>query len=244
MRYAIFADIHANVEAFDAVIDAYKKERIDQYLFLGDVAGYGANPKECIAKLRRLRAVAIVGNHDWAAINLLSLNFFAPEAKESLLWTRKALNRGAKVFLESLKLIFKNNDLTLAHASLDHARDFNYLTDAYMAEETFRLLGEKNICFVGHTHIAGIFSKDAAQSISFRNAGPKLTLDENTAYIVNVGSVSHSRDGDPRAAYCVYDTENKTVEIKRAGYNVTQAANKIIKAGLPRVLAERLLTGK
>lgn len=242
MRYAIFGDIHSNLEAFEAVIKAYKKENIDQYLCVGDVVGYGPNPRECIARLKKLTQASVAGNHDWAAVNLFSLDHFSPEAKESLLWTRQALDARSKSFLESLRLIYKNDHLTLAHATLHHPQEFNYITDAYAAEETFRLLGT-NICFVGHTHRSGIFSKDMTENI-YRRRENKLVFDEFSKYIVDVGSIGQSRDENPQAAYCIYDTQKRTIEFKRTGYRIEAVIKKMHKAGLPKALAERLLTGK
>jgi len=242
MRYAIFSDIHSNLEAFDAVINAYKKESIDRYIHVGDVVGYAANPKECIEQLKKITDIAVAGNHDWAAVNLFSLEHFNPEAGEAILWTRKNLDESSRGFLEELKLVYKNEDLTAVHGTLHHPRDFNYLNDAYIAEETFRIL-ETTVCFVGHTHSPGIFSKDKTENIYHRKSN-KIILEESTKYIIDVGSVGQPRDENPQAAYCIYDTVKKEIEIKRVAYNLKAAKDKIIKAGLPKFLGERLAVGK
>lgn len=241
MRYGIFSDIHSNLEALEAVLAAYQLEKIDKYLCLGDVVGYAANPKECIAKVQALAMVTIAGNHDWASIDLSPADYFNPLAKEAISWTKLNLDDRDTYFLGSLKLIYKNEDLTLVHGTLDNPQDFNYLTDDYIARETFRLL-ENNICFVGHTHIAGIFIKDKDGHIDY-DEGNSIEIKEGNQYIINVGSVGQPRDGNPQAAYCIYDTAKKEAQIKRISYNIEITRRKIISAGLPRFLADRLVSG-
>ena len=110
MRYGIFSDIHANLEAFDAVIEAFKLEAIDKYLCVGDVVGYAANPKECIKKVKMLAMITVAGNHDWASVDLFSTDYFNPIASEAIFWTKRNLSDEDRYFLESLKLIYKNED--------------------------------------------------------------------------------------------------------------------------------------
>jgi predicted phosphodiesterase len=242
MRYGIFSDIHSNLEAFDAVIEAYKKEAIGRYLCVGDVVGYAANPRECIEKAKGLAMITIAGNHDWAAVDLFAFEYFNPAAKEAILWTRHKLNSQERLYLESLRLLYKNEDLTLVHGTLDNPQDFNYMIDYYSAEQTFGLQ-ETNICFVGHSHVAGIFIKDKNGNIDYRQ-DDNIELKPEDKYIVNVGSIGQPRDGDPRAAYCIYDTDKKTVHTKRIKYDIETARQKIFDAGLPRVLGDRLLVGR
>jgi len=166
MRYGIFGDIHSNLEALEAVIKAYQKEHIDKYLCAGDVVGYATNPKECIDKVKTLAMITVAGNHDWGSVDLFSADYFNPNAKEAISWTKRNLGEQDKYFLESLKLVYKNEDLTLVHGTLDNPQDFNYMTDGYIAEETFRVL-ETNICFVGHSHAAGIFIKDKDDNLYY-----------------------------------------------------------------------------
>lgn len=242
MRYGIFGDVHSNIEAFEAVIGAYKKEKIDKYICVGDVVGYGVNPEECIDKIISLGAFVCAGNHDWAAVNLLSLDYFNPDAAAAIAWTRKNLNTRHKGFLESLKLVYKNDDLTVVHATLDHPAEFNYLTEAYMAEETF-LSMETKICFVGHTHIPGIFRKGADERIYYHQ-DRQIFLSKENKYIVNVGSIGQPRDNNLHSCYCIFDTTEAEIEIKRMPYDAKKTRNKIIGQGLPVFLGERLLEGK
>lgn len=242
MRYGIFSDIHANLEAFLAVLKAYATESIDLFLCLGDIVGYAADPCACLQEVRTLTKINIAGNHDWASVDLFSVDYFNSLAKEAILWTSSRLSESEKGFLKSLPLVFRNRDLTGVHGSLDIPGDFNYLIDAYAARQTFKLL-KTQICFVGHSHVMGIFLFDRKGCISYREES-HLALKAGYKYIVNVGSVGQPRDNNPAAACCIYDADKKTVEMKRISYDILTARKKIISAGLPRFLAERLLKGR
>lgn len=242
MRYGIFADVHSNLEALEAVIHAYKKEAIDKYLCAGDVVGYGANPKECIEQVKMFTMVTVAGNHDWASVDLFSTDYFNPVAKEAVYWTAHNIDEQSRYFLEHLGLIYKNEDLTMVHGTLDDPQDFNYMTDDYIAAKTFALL-ETNTCFVGHTHVAEIFIQDKDNRIYYQG-GNNIDIKEENKYIINVGSVGQPRDGNSQAAYCIYDTDTKIVQIKRINYDIQTAREKIIARGLPIFLGERLLVGR
>jgi len=242
MRYGIFSDVHSNIEALEAVMEAYKKESIDIYLCVGDVVGYATNPLECIKLVKEITSFTVAGNHDWAVVDLFSINYFNSNAKKAILWTKQNLNDQDKYYLSSLKIIYKNNDLTLVHGSLNKPEDFYYMTDIETAEESFSLL-ENNLCFIGHTHISGVFVKDKEQRIYYYDP-EYIPLKEENKYIINVGSVGQPRDGNPLACYCIFDTDKKEVFIKRKNYDIKSTYNKIIKAGLPLFLAERLYWGR
>jgi len=241
MRYGIFSDIHSNLEALEAVISAYKKESIDQYLCVGDIVGYAANPNECVMKTKEIIDGSVAGNHDRASVDLLSGAYFNPLAREAISWTKQNLNPESIKFLEPLKLIYKNKGLTLVHGTLNNPESFEYMSDVYIARESFSLL-ETLVCFVGHTHTPGIFTEDAAGGINYSRAA-LVSLKQDHKYIVNTGSVGQPRDGDPRACYSIYDTDKKEVQIKRVAYNVDTAREKIIAAALPQYLGDRLITG-
>jgi putative phosphoesterase len=242
MRYGIFSDIHSNIEALDAVVTALKKEKVDTYLCIGDVVGYASSPKECIEIVKSLANITTAGNHDWASADLFSLDYFNAHAKEAILWTKKLLTEKDRYFLESLKLVYKNQDITLVHGTLENPEEFAYMTDECVAQETFKLM-ETDICFVGHTHIAGIFIKDKNEGIDYR-LDAFIGIKAGNKYIVNVGSVGQPRDRNPKPAYCVYDTDKKEIHIKRVGYDIETTRKKIIDAGLPNFLGDRLLVGR
>lgn len=242
MRYGIFSDIHSNLEALEAVIQAYKKEEIDKYLCIGDIVGYAASPNQCIEKARALAMVTVAGNHDQASVNLFSVDYFNHLAKEAIFWTQRALDEASRNFLKTLPLVYKNDGLTMVHGTLHDPADFNYMADNDTALKTLELL-ENDVCFVGHTHSPGLFIRSKGAKIHYRQ-GCDIDIKQNNKYIINVGSVGQPRDGNPEAAYCVYDTKKKHIQIKRVSYDIKAAAKKIIDAGLPEFLAARLLAGR
>ncbi|MDD5432172.1 MAG: metallophosphoesterase family protein [Candidatus Omnitrophica bacterium] len=241
MRYGIFSDVHSNIEALNAVVSAYEKEGIDKYLCLGDVVGYASSPKECIGLVSSVSDVVIAGNHDWACVDLFSAKYFNSLAATAIKWTKEQLVEENKLFLRSLKLSYKNQDLALVHGSLDNPGNFNYLIDSSTAKETFALM-QNNICFLGHTHIAGIFIQNPSGKITYQQ-DQRVKIQDNNKYIINAGSVGQPRDGNPMAAYCIYDTQEKQVQINRIEYDWSLTREKIIASGLPRFLGDRLLTG-
>lgn len=241
MRYAIFADIHSNLEALEAVLAVLSSERIDAYLCAGDIVGYGADPKPCLGKVKALTNNIVAGNHESAVCGKFPLSDLVDNVRDAVLWTKNILSAEETSFLNNLALVYKNNDLTLVHASLDSPQDFYYIFKPYEAGETFDLL-DTLICFFGHTHRPQILVK--RNIIISRLDGFKAEINPDYKYTVNVGSVGQPRDGDPRAAYCIYDTAENTIEIKRIPYDIETAQRKIIAAGLPRILAERLAIGR
>jgi predicted phosphodiesterase len=242
MRYGIFSDVHSNLEALEAVIEAYKQEDIDKYLCAGDVVGYAANPKECIDKVKMLAMITVAGNHDWASVDLFSTDYFNPVASKAISWTKSNLGNQDRYFLELLKLIYQNEDLTLVHGTLDNPQDFDYMLDGYAASKTFALI-ETRLCFVGHSHVAGIFIQDVKGRIDYQEDN-SIDIKDGFKYIINVGSVGQPRDGNPKATYSIYNTDKRQIQIKRISYDIEKARNKIIDAGLPRFLGDRLLVGK
>jgi len=242
MRYGIFSDVHSNLEALESVITAYKQESIDKYLCVGDVVGYSANPKECIEKINLLAATTIAGNHDWASVDLFSTEYFNEIAKEAIFWTKNNLTQKETLFLENLELIYKAENFVLVHGTLDNPQDFNYMLDTFVAQDSFGIM-DVNICFLGHTHIAGTFilTKDKEVFYTQENL---LTIKKENKYIVNAGSVGQPRDRNPDAAYCIYDSKTGEIQFKRISYDVKTTREKIIKAGLPMFLGDRILVGR
>ncbi|HOW42527.1 MAG TPA: metallophosphoesterase family protein [Candidatus Omnitrophota bacterium] len=241
MRYAVFSDIHANLEALDAVLQACRCQRIDAYLCVGDIVGYGADPAACIDRTRSVANVIVAGNHDWAVCGQTDIATFNPFACAAIEWTRTALSAPERAFLASLPLTFANADCTLTHGTLHEPEQFHYLTDGFIAWPTFRLL-QTTVCFIGHTHIAGVFMEGADRQ-ACRISDTAFVAQPGNRYIVNVGSVGQPRDSHPAAAYCIFDSQELTVNILRVDYDIAAARKKIIAAGLPRFLGDRLLSG-
>lgn len=241
MRYAVFSDVHSNLEAFEAVLGAAKQSRIDSYLFIGDIVGYGADPVACIELLRSTGCSVVAGNHDWAVVGLTSIEYFNEAAAAAVLWTKEYSREADKAFLSTQKLVYETPQICLVHGTLDHPQEFDYMTDGARAAKTFYLLRQQ-VCFVGHSHMPGVFIDDG-EKIMY-HVTDRIALEEGRRYIVNDGSVGQPRDGDPRASFCIYDTEDATVEFRRVPYDIETAQKKIRQAGLPGMLADRLSLGR
>ncbi len=241
MRYGIFADIHSNREAFQEVIEAYKKENIDRYISVGDIVGYGADPHWCIQEVRRLGADTVCGNHDWASAGLFNPDYFNYAARAAVEWTMENLSPEEKEFLKNLGLVIDKENFSVVHGSLDRPDFFYYIMDKGGAYNCFQRM-ETDLCFIGHSHVPVMFfmEKDDVE-YRFENF---ISIKPGKKYIVNVGSVGQPRDGNPEAAYSIFDTDKMSVEIKRVEYDIESAKNKILKTGLPEMLAYRLLEGR
>lgn len=242
MRYAIISDIHSNLEAFRAVLEALSKERIDTYLSIGDAVGYGADPKECVRLLKSLDPqVLIAGNHEWGVLGMENMESFNDLARDAVLWSRNILDKEEIEYLKSFQLVYEDEKMTLVHGTLNMPEEFYYIFDSDDAYVTINQM-KNYLCFVGHTHVPAIFSSDN-NKVNYLE-GPKIRIDSEKRYVINAGSVGQSRDGDPRASYAIYDDEEATVEIKRVEYDVKKAQEKILRAGLPARLAYRLSEGR
>ncbi len=242
MRFGIFSDIHANLEALEAVVEAYKNESIDAYFCLGDFVNYGADPVACLGAISVLNPVSVAGNHDRAAVDMFPESYFNRDAAEALRWTKGRMTPVYSEFLKSLDLVYADAALTLVHGTLDHPEDFGYLFDENSVRRSLACL-RGNVLFAGHTHAAMIYVEEAKGAVGF-SAAPRVVMDPRNRYIVNVGSVGQPRDNNPLAAYCLYDSDSGMVEIRRVRYDVETARKKIISAGLPRVLGDRLRSGR
>lgn len=240
MRYGIFGDIHGNIEAFKKVIEVYKKENIDKYFCVGDIVGYGANPSECIKEIKRLKAKIVSGNHDWAAAGIFPLDYFNPAAKTAIEWTQEKLTLDEKRFLGNLRLIHDEKDFSVVHGNLYQPELFPYVLDIESARKCFSNM-KKELCFIGHSHTARFFSmKDDA--IDY-NCEDLIMIKPEVKYIVDVGSIGQPRDGNPNAAFCIFDIDKSIIEIRRVKYDIEAAKNKILEVGLPESLGYRLLKG-
>lgn len=239
MRTGIFGDIHANLPAFDAVLDAMKREGVEQMFCLGDVVGYGADAKACIDRVRELEIPIVAGNHDWAVAGRLDLEYFNPHARAAVEWTRDALTQDDLDWLRGLEPLDQVGELTLAHGTMHDPEDFEYLQTPYDAYLSFQVM-KTRVGFVGHSHIPVTFLDGMPITYSI---DPVLALEGRRA-IGNPGSVGQPRDEDPRAAFMVYDSEADTVSIHRTEYDIDDAAKRIIDAGLPPILADRLRVGR
>ena len=246
MRYLILSDIHANLDAFETVLE-HAAGRWDRVLVLGDLVGYGAEPNEVVDRVKELAPdVVIRGNHDKAACGIDDGSQFNHVARMAAVWTGGQLTPENLAYLRELPMgPIEIDDLT----EICHGAPFD--EDAYVFDELDALralkLSERPLCLFGHTHYPVTFELSAE---TFDSIGPSpsaettLRLREGAKYLVNPGSVGQPRDGDPRAAYAVVDVGARSVELFRVPYRIEAAQAKIMKAGLPEVLAQRLAVGR
>lgn len=239
-KYALVSDIHANLEAFSAVLEVIEKEDCDEIICLGDIVGYGANPRECIKLVRDYEMKTIAGNHDFACIGRTNINYFNTYAKEATLWTRKVTTDKDKEYLSELPLVDYHENFTVVHGTLYHPELFDYIQTTYDAYLSLQLL-ENQICFLGHSHVPMTFFQGDLISYTLN---PHVKVDDGVKALVNIGSVGQPRDDNPRASFALYDSDSNEIEIRRVEYDVEAASEKIIKAGLPAPLAERLKYGR
>lgn len=241
MRYAILGDVHSNLEALEAVLGALDSERIDHYVCVGDVVGYGADPKPCLDRIRDLCDVIVAGNHDWAVAGTLSMEFFNDYAKAAIHWTRTQLEADDIAWLRDLPLQADVDRRTmLVHSTVHDPAAFDYLLTSYDAHLSMRVL-KKPLCFVGHSHIPITFMERGGLGFTFADT---IDLTRVEKVIVNPGSVGQPRDENPDAAFAIYDTVKRRVTLHRVPYDIETAAGKISAAGLPAALASRLHVGK
>lgn len=251
MRYAVLSDIHGNLEALTAVLEALSRERIDRYLCLGDMIGYGADPAACLARVQMLDAVMVGGNHDVACIGKLELEWFNEAARAALMWTRDQLSFSDLDLLRRLPLTTTEGPFTLVHGTLRHPERFEYFVDVAQAVDSLTVC-RTLMCLMGHTHLPCVLEYDqtSARILRMLTAPAELAqvefLDQpqTRRYLLNPGSVGQPRDGDPRAGFAVIDLERTQLSIHRVSYDVAAAQQKIRQAGLPAFLADRLASGR
>jgi predicted phosphodiesterase len=240
MRFAIFGDIHANLEALQAVLADAEAHSATHYVCLGDVVGYNANPHECVEIIQKLECPVVKGNHDEQASIETGLENFNPLAEEAINWTREHLTDADKQWLRDLRLTRQVRDFTIVHATLDTPGKWGYVFNQLDAAASFNYQ-HTNLCFYGHTHAPRAYVKDSVvKGIPLQ----RLLIEPNKKYFINVGSVGQPRDGDWHASYCLYSPTERLVELRRIEYDINTAQDKIVEAGLPQRLADRLAMGK
>jgi diadenosine tetraphosphatase ApaH/serine/threonine PP2A family protein phosphatase len=244
LKTAIFSDVHGNLEALEAVLEHASRESVGRWVCLGDVVGYGADPDECVSKVRGLpNVVCLKGNHDAAAANESERAFFHEVALEGIAYTVSKLTPGNLEFLDQLPYVYDEAPGFMAvHASPFHPESWEYVLDQFSAERAFNSMDSHRVAFIGHSHAPVVFSDDG-RAERFAPGDPVMLDVDRHRYVINVGSVGQPRDGNPDASYVVFDDETTSVRLLRVHYDRERAAEKILKAGLPPVLAERLLVG-
>ncbi|NNF07282.1 MAG: metallophosphoesterase family protein [Candidatus Eisenbacteria bacterium] len=243
MRIAFISDIHANYEALQTVLEDIETQSIDEIVSLGDIVGYGPNPNECAAVVKERCEKSVLGNHDQAALGLLSTEYFNEIAKQATQWTINNLSEDTKAYLSSLPFTEKIEDVRLNHSSPLDPEKWTYVLTLEEAKRQFAGFDER-ICFIGHSHVPIVLEQGAERPSAIRYPSDEpLELFPDRRYIVNVGSVGQPRDRDPRSAYVWYDTQLQTLCLRRLDYEVQTVREKIREAGLPEFLGNRLVEG-
>jgi predicted phosphodiesterase len=246
LRYLIVSDLHANLQALNAVIDVCAGQ-YDQAICCGDLVGYGADPNPVTEWVRANCAVVVRGNHDRSCTGLDGLEWFNPVARQAALWTQHALTRENADYIRNLP----KGPITVGDFQLVHGAPYDedeYLIGSAEAAEAFGYL-ERRIVFFGHTHVQGGFIWNHSRveiipRLPMDTQSQEMMIDPECAYMINPGSVGQPRDGDPRAASLLYDSDTKILTYSRTDYDIPAAQQKIRDSALPPVLADRLAVGR
>jgi len=253
MRWGVFSDVHANLEALEAVVARLKERGVERLLCLGDIVGYGASPNECVERVRQVADAVLAGNHDWAVAGRTSTEYFNTMAREAVKWTRRVLTPENLDYLKERPLVHRfggaggsGGGVFLAvHAAPCSPEDWEYILGTEDAVAQFRCFTER-ACLVGHSHqpFAAEISPEGRVTLGSLD---RRELAPERRYIFNVGSVGQPRDADPRAAAAILDdgdgTGPVTLALERVPYDFTRTQEKILAAGLPAPLASRLGVG-
>ncbi|CAN2041888.1 Calcineurin-like phosphoesterase domain-containing protein [Candidatus Magnetomoraceae bacterium gMMP-15] len=247
MRIAVFSDIHGNLEALEVFMADVSERNVDQYICLGDIVGYGANPNECIEMLQTLPNIkSVIGNHDAIAIRKIRSYNMNKKAALAILWTMQELSSENIKFLYNLKPVIKMKNMIFSHSNPYNPFNWQYITTKEYAARIFSKTREKTI-FIGHSHVPVIFTKHHLFKITYKVPDESVIVPgdkyKNKRQIINCGSIGQPRDSTPKLCYLIYDTENEQKEFYRLNYDYKKAGEKIIDAGLPEFLALRLKKG-
>jgi predicted phosphodiesterase len=242
VKIGIYSDIHSNVEALEAVLDVLDKEHVERTLCLGDLVGYGPDPNLCVEEVMRHADEILAGNHDHAAIGLLSISGFNDAAAEAIEWTKTVLSRTSAEFLGRLPMVMRNKEIMAVHATPDVPEAWQYILKKSDIQRNLSVQ-ETPICFIGHSHIPAAFIRDNDGNILIQGAS-EVHFQDGWKYLINVGSVGQPRDGDPRAACGVLDTAEGCFKLLRADYPLDRVQKKMADESLPIYLIQRLALGQ
>ncbi|MEO0453553.1 MAG: metallophosphoesterase family protein [Verrucomicrobiota bacterium] len=241
--YALFSDIHANLEAAEAVVKDMMREGVTDRVCLGDIVGYGADSSACVDFIQGLGCPTLLGNHDAEAAEERIFNTLNEGAKAGIFLARKQLDRAQKSYLLNRPYALRNDHFEATHASLHSPSAWRYIIDDNEAEKHFQEQ-TMTVCFFGHTHYPCIWEREENGNIELYAGMSQFVLKEGCRYLVNTGSVGQPRDRNNKACYVIYDHEAKRVIWRRVEYDITRVQEKIIDAGLPDNNARRLSNGR
>ncbi|MBM4275340.1 MAG: metallophosphoesterase family protein [Deltaproteobacteria bacterium] len=245
MRLAIISDIHGNLEALESVLSALKNEGVEAALNLGDLVGYNASPNECLDLLQDYPVWHLAGNHDLALFDQDRAQWFNIIAHEALVWCREHLRPEHMEFLHNLPLTLEKENFIACHGT--PTSPDTYVSHHFQGKRVLSDLRRQalhRVCFFGHTHKRALWYRDVRGKVALQEiTSKKIRLQPDCHYLINPGSVGQPRDRNPEAAYAVFDGEEFSIHFKSTPYNVAQAQQRILAAGLPPYLAERLGLG-
>lgn len=242
MRYGIFSDTHANIEALTQVVKAFETENIDRYACIGDTVGYGASPNECCDIIRNITAFTILGNHDAAVAGRMDYSYYYDAARNALDAHAKQLTTENMEWLKTLPYEIREEKVSFCHGSPVNLEEFEYIFSAEQAARCHDIWDDLGtVTFIGHSHLCKAFA--LTETEVYEVVADKFELRPDHRYIISVGSVGQPRDYDPRASYTIYDTEANTFEFKRVEYDIDAAAQKIFASNLERNFGNRLFLG-
>ena len=244
MRYGVFSDVHANLEAFKAVLNFYDKAGVEELICCGDLVGYGPQPQECVElAISRKNLSSVLGNHDAAVTGRMEKCWFQLNALEAIEFTGRALTPSALAYLSCLPEMLSRPDFIAVHGSPSRPLT-EYMLERKQFEETLDLW-DGDLCFVGHTHVPVCFRQEPSgftETFLF-DAGRNRVEVAGGRLVINPGSVGQPRDGDCRASCGIYESEGGVFELFRIPYDVAKTRKLMGKAGIPRHLSDRLAFG-
>ena len=240
---AVFADVHANLEALQAVLADMDAQAVSQRVCLGDIVGYAASPAQCLELIRGLRCPVVQGNHDEAAATDIALDEMRDVAQSGIEFARQKLSTEQRAYLASLPLTSSIESCQFVHASLNAPNDWHYVMREPEAQEHFKVQ-TKPLCFCGHTHVPTVWHLSNTGNIKSWRGHGRIELPAGGKTLINVGSVGQPRDLCPDACYAICDLQARWVEFRRIAYDIAKARRKIMRAKLPPFVAQRLALGR
>jgi len=242
MKVALISDIHANLEALEAVLKDIETRRVDAIHCLGDVIGYGCNPRECLELVSRHCGIILQGNHEAVMLGLLGYDHLNKLAKVSMDWTRNQITEEDLSIMEGFSMDARIEGAYLVHSSPYHPDQWYYILSPSEAEAGLKCLPDP-IGFFGHTHLPyawSISKEGACRSQVSHDFDP----DPDNRYLVNVGSVGQPRDNDPRSCYVIYDSKEQTIRYHRVEYDIAATQKRMTAANTNKMLIDRLVVGR
>jgi diadenosine tetraphosphatase ApaH/serine/threonine PP2A family protein phosphatase len=242
MKLALISDIHANLEALQAVLRDIDTQKVDTIHCLGDVIGYGCDPVRCVHLVEKHCDVKLMGNHEYVALGLLQDEYLNNIARESMQWTAEHLSDRETEAISDYAMDAELEGAYLVHSSPFEPEQWHYILSIAEARQGFSHF-DHFIGFCGHSHVPMIFSQTPDGGCSGQ-IGHDIDPASDNRYLVNIGSVGQPRDNDPRSCYVIYDSDELTVRYRRVDYDIDMTQQKMAEARLPGMLADRLRVGR